>query len=118
MNRIQYRGAVYRFADAAEDFDAELRSRKPEGVQLDFRPDLYKSDLVWIETIRVKEPGKGHGRKVMQTIADLADQHRVTLKLRVEPFGSDRLSMKKTLDFYKRYGFKGTRKLMTRRPLK
>ena len=64
-------------------------------------------------------PGNGSGAIILRTLCTLADQHGVRLKLKVIPFGNKPypLSREKLVNWYRRHGFEGTGKEMTRMPV-
>ena len=65
-----------------------------------------------------RQPGRGSGSMMLRTLCKLADQHEVALTLKALPFGCKPYPMSgdALLAWYRRHGFDGTRKKMTRRP--
>ena len=78
-------------------------------VYLHVSPNDFEAGDVTIDAMEVRdhgqEKGKGKGRKVLQTLIDLADKHSVTLRLEVneESVSGDFLE-----EWYQRHGFEAT----------
>ncbi len=74
------------------------------------------SDTVHIDTLRCFSPKSGHGTEIMTRIINLADKYKVNLSLYPVPLKTKvQISQKKLIEFYKRFGFVGTKALMTRK---
>ncbi|KKN56100.1 hypothetical protein LCGC14_0575780 [marine sediment metagenome] len=106
----------------AEEFITAVQAGKPRwrSVEIDVRPDDYSDDVAELANLRVKDPldrRQGLGSKAMEWITGLADQHDVTLKLHVEPFGKDAPSKGAIRRFYRQHGFRDRPQgWMVRRP--
>jgi hypothetical protein len=68
---------------------------------------------IWSDT-----PNQGSGGHMMRTLCDLADDHGVTMKLKVLPIGRKPYPMNpgELYNWYQRHGFHGTAKKMCRCP--
>jgi hypothetical protein len=73
---------------------------------------------VIIHRLWTHQPGQKSGSIMLRILCTLADEHRVELTLKALPFGRKPypMSREQLVAWYKRYGFEGTHKRMTRRP--
>jgi hypothetical protein len=63
---------------------------------------------LWFSSLYSMDRGKGNANRVMKKITDIADKYNVTVALDAEPFGkgSDMLTKRRLIAFYKKFGFK------------
>jgi ribosomal protein S18 acetylase RimI-like enzyme len=122
INAVRHAGHFYRLAasyDFIEEVDAVKRSRHPN-VELELRPDDYSDDIVHLANFRVKDPEErrsGVGSDVMRWLSALADNHNVTIKLHVEPYGEEAPTRAQVKHFYRGFGFRDKpQNWMVRRP--
>lgn len=73
---------------------------------------------VTIHRLWTLQPGQGGGSAILGVLCDLADRHRVELRLKVIPIGREPYPMTRDQLFawYQRHGFEGTRRKMLRKP--
>lgn len=75
-------------------------------------------DNVTLKSIRSFSHKQGHGSEFMQKLTYLADSMNITIELDPHPLQTDkRIPLKKLLEWYKRFGFKGSSNGMIRRPV-
>ncbi len=74
---------------------------------------------VTIHRLWTLKPRAGNGSFMLGKLCELADRHGVEIGLKVLPFGRKPypISRSHLADWYRRYGFVGTRRKMTRLPL-
>jgi GNAT superfamily N-acetyltransferase len=71
---------------------------------------------IWIQQIHVPEKRRGHGTQALQTLAALADELGLNLKLLPVPIGRDGLRKKDLIAWYGRFGFELVGRNMLRTP--
>lgn len=73
---------------------------------------------VTIHRIWTVIPKRGYGSKMLRQLCDLADRHKVFIKLKIAPLGTKPypMSAMQLRDWYQRHGFRGEKK-MIRSPL-
>jgi GNAT superfamily N-acetyltransferase len=67
-------------------------------------------------TVIPEARGKGHGNRALSQICQWADKHKIELKLWVEQYDNGPLNNSQLVQFYRKFGFKGTQDGMTRIP--
>jgi hypothetical protein len=92
---------------------------KPDGGSHGYVQFIIDSDReLTIHRFWSCHPGQGSGSVMLRILCSLADQHGIQMNLKVIPFGKKPypLSRDQLVEWYRRYGFEGTRKKMTRMP--
>lgn len=74
----------------------------PSSVSVTLRPD---ADGVTLHRLRAEPASSGGGKAGMASICEAADGCRMTLTLRVRPFGPSALDERALERFYGRFGF-------------
>jgi GNAT superfamily N-acetyltransferase len=67
-------------------------------------------------TVYPEARGKGHGNRGMQQLCKWADDFGIMLKLRVEAYDGFTLNDSQLVKFYRKFGFKGNKDRMIRKP--
>lgn len=67
------------------------------------------------------QQGRGEGKRIMQQVCEVADQHNMWMMLEVSPFGEKSMSVSQLQQFYESFGFVtisgGSRPVMMRGPV-
>jgi hypothetical protein len=89
-----------------------------DGRHLGFVQLICWQRIVQIHRIWATQPGKGGGSVMMRRVCELADRHRVQMKLKVIPIGRKPfpMSRQQLKAWYQRLGFTGSRWHLTRKP--
>jgi hypothetical protein len=74
--------------------------------------------MVMIHRLWTPGPGHGNGSIMMMRLCELADRHGVQMLLKALPFGKKPypLAREQLADWYRRHGFVGTHRRMSRPP--
>ena len=67
---------------------------------------LYVGGDGFVYSFFSREPGRGHGSKLLRSVVKWADCLSMDLTLSVEPYGHKNLSQEELVKFYKKFGFK------------
>jgi hypothetical protein len=95
------------------------RFMKSNGECHGFVQFIIDSDTkLTIHRLWTLQPGKGSGAKMLRSLCNLADQHRVELALKVIPIGRKPypMSREQLKMWYRRYGFQGLGWKLLRQP--
>jgi hypothetical protein len=78
------------------------------------------SRTIEIHRLWTHDPGRGNGTLMLKWLCELADQHRVEIKLKVLPIGRKPypMSREQLRDWYRRHGFEGEAWKLSRKPAK
>jgi hypothetical protein len=89
-----------------------------DGTCRGFVQIIPKQDGITIHRLWTRQPGSGSGTFILRTLCKIADRHRVVLMLKPLPIGRKPypLNRDQLLGWYRRHGFGGTRRKMTRPP--
>lgn len=90
--------AFVRELDQIQEQDKKFWSQ----IRLRITPNDFEAGDVTIDTMEVQEKGKGDGRKMLQTLTDLADKHQVMLRLELNKDGDS------LVPWFQRHGFEAT----------
>ena len=73
---------------------------------------------VLIHRLWTLEPRRGNGSAILNDLCEMADRHRIVLKLKALPLGAKPypFSRDQLVDWYQRHGFEGRRRRMVRMP--
>jgi hypothetical protein len=79
---------------------------------------VRSSRAVEIHRLWTREPGRGNGTAMLRSLCELADEHRVEIRLKVLPIGRKPypMSREQLRDWYRKYGFEGDGWKLVRKP--
>jgi hypothetical protein len=76
--------------------------------------------LIEIHRLWTLSPGQGNGKYMLKILCDLADEHRVEIKLKVLPIGRKPYPMSREdlRAWYRKFGFEGEKWRLLRKPVR
>jgi len=100
------------FFEAIEDFKVTQNVYSFVGsVQIGLRPSRA-GDSVYILKIRSNDRGKGFASETLRIVCSFADDHKLDIFLEIE--ASDGMTERELMDWYWRFGFRGSTTEMIR----
>jgi hypothetical protein len=99
--------------------DATFAFDNADGIRQGFvQLKPHASGGLRLHRLWVLRTGQGHGSAILGTLCGLADLHGIEISLKALPFGDKPhpLSRDQLADWYRRYGFVGSRWTLARKP--
>jgi hypothetical protein len=104
---------------AASENQGHFRFNDSAGTTLGFAQLHCYERQVQIHRLWACKPGGGAGSNIMRTLCELADRHRVEMRLKVVPIGRKPfpMSRQQLRDWYLVFGFAGAGWTLIRKPV-